>query len=48
LKLNSTLADPIIFGSGFGGITNIHVGPDGYLYIVSIVNEKIYKITPGN
>ena len=26
---------PIVFGQGFGGITDIEVGPDGYLYILS-------------
>jgi glucose/arabinose dehydrogenase len=26
----------IIFGQGFGGITDIEVGPDGYLYILSL------------
>jgi glucose/arabinose dehydrogenase len=26
----------IIFGQGFGGITDIDIGPDGYLYILSL------------
>jgi hypothetical protein len=26
----------VIFGHGFGAITNIEVGPDGYLYILSL------------
>jgi glucose/arabinose dehydrogenase len=26
----------IIFGKGFGGITDIQVGPDGYLYVLSL------------
>lgn len=34
----------IIFGQGFGGITDIEVGPDGYLYIVSFLEGKIFKI----
>ena len=25
-----------VFGRGFGGITDIEVGPDGYLYILSV------------
>ena len=25
-----------LFGQGFGGITDIEVGPDGYLYILSV------------
>src|SRR5918994_3486600 len=40
--------DEIIFGEGFGGITDIEVGPgDGYLYILTF-NERqgtIYRIT---
>lgn len=38
--------DQIIFGEGFGGITDIKVGPDGYLYVVSIGLGKIFKIIP--
>ena len=36
---------PLIFGQGFGGITDIQVGPDGYLY-VSTYSGSIYKILP--
>jgi glucose/arabinose dehydrogenase len=37
----------IIFGEGFGGITDIEVGPyDGYLYVVSIGDGKIFRIVP--
>jgi len=36
---------PIIFGQGFGGITDIQVGPDGYLY-VSSYSGSLYKILP--
>lgn len=35
----------IIFGKGFGVITDIQVGPDGYLYILGI-DGTIYKIVP--
>ena len=36
----------MIFGEGFGGITDLKVGPtDGYLYVLSIGNGAIYKIT---
>jgi hypothetical protein len=38
--------DQILFGEGFGGITDIKVGPDGYLYVVSIGLGKIFKIIP--
>jgi hypothetical protein len=27
---------PFVFGSGFGGITDIEVGPDGYLYVLAL------------
>ena len=35
----------IEFGNGFGCITDIEVGPDGFLYIVSLVGS-IYRILP--
>ena len=35
----------IIFGHGFGAITDIEVGPDGYLYIVGF-QGTIYRIVP--
>jgi hypothetical protein len=37
----------IIFGTGFGGITDLKIGPyDGYLYVVSIEQGKIFRIIP--
>ncbi len=30
----------VTFGTGFGSITDIEVGPDGYLYVVSLRSEK--------
>ena len=36
----------ILFGTGFGTITDIEEGPDGFLYIVSLSNGKIYRIVP--
>jgi glucose/arabinose dehydrogenase len=39
----------VIFGRGFGGITDIEVGPyDGYLYVVSIGYGTIYRIVPSS
>jgi aldose sugar dehydrogenase len=38
--------DEIILGEGFGGITDLEVGPDGYLYVVSIGQGKIFRIVP--
>jgi aldose sugar dehydrogenase len=34
----------IVLGQGFGGITDLEVGPDGNLYVVSIGQGKIFKI----
>jgi glucose/arabinose dehydrogenase len=58
LSLNGLLNDkvannrdelkPVIFGQGFDGITDIEVGPDGYLYVVSIHPGAIYRIVPIN
>jgi glucose/arabinose dehydrogenase len=36
----------ITFGTGFGGITDIKTGPDGYMYVVSYFNGAIYRIVP--
>ena len=39
--------DKIIFGEEFGGISDLKIGPDGYLYVVSVGLGKIFKIVPG-
>jgi glucose/arabinose dehydrogenase/peptidoglycan/xylan/chitin deacetylase (PgdA/CDA1 family) len=58
LSLNGVLKDRIadnktelnesIFGKGFDGLTDLDVGPDGYLYILSFKgsNASIYRIVP--
>ena len=33
-----------IFAGGFGGITDIQVGPDGNLYVLSYPYGKIFRI----
>ena len=38
--------DDIIFGTGFGCLTDIEVGSDGLLYIVSLSEGTIYRIMP--
>ena len=49
----------IVFGYGFGPITDIQIGPDGYLYILSVqkdhgypyaspAKEAIYRIIPAH
>ena len=41
--------DQIIFGKGFGGITDLKVSPyDGYLYVLTFDRGTIYKIVPIN
>jgi len=35
----------VILGTGFSGITDLKVGPDGLLYVVSIGAGKIYRIS---
>lgn len=39
-------AENIVFGDGFSGVTDLTVGPDGYLYVVSIGQGKVYRILP--
>jgi aldose sugar dehydrogenase len=36
----------IVFGQGFGGITDVELGPDGYLYILASGLDKIFRIVP--
>ena len=58
LVLNGTLSNkiaytsqdsqPVIFGTGFdGGITDLQVGPDGYLYVLTFAGS-IYRIIPSS
>jgi glucose/arabinose dehydrogenase len=35
----------ITFATGFGGITDIKTGPDGFLYVLSYGNGSLYRIT---
>jgi glucose/arabinose dehydrogenase len=56
LSLKGSLADKVanntselkdvIFATGFGGITDLKVGNDGYLYVLSYVHRSIYRILP--
>jgi aldose sugar dehydrogenase len=36
----------LIFASDFGGISDMELGPDGYLYILSFARGIIYRILP--
>ena len=42
---NETM-DEIIIGTGFGCVTDIERGPDGFLYVVSLSEGAIYRILP--
>jgi aldose sugar dehydrogenase len=50
--LNDKIADnfneskEIVFGEGFGLISDIDVGPDGYLHILALGKGAIYRIIP--
>jgi aldose sugar dehydrogenase len=33
---NTSELEKVIFGKGFGGITDLEVGPDGYLYVLAV------------
>jgi len=56
--LNGSLADKVAMGEdateqiefahGFGGITDLEIGPDGYLYVLIYDSEdgRIYRISP--
>jgi aldose sugar dehydrogenase len=38
----------VLFGTGFGGITDVKVGPDGYLYVLTFQDDggSIFRIVP--
>jgi glucose/arabinose dehydrogenase len=47
--VDETDLEDVIFAQGFGIITDIEEGPDGYMYVVSGVREdngKVHRITP--
>jgi len=47
---NSDELDNVIFGGGLNvsGITDLQVGPDGYLYVTSFGRGEIYRIMPND
>jgi glucose/arabinose dehydrogenase len=40
--------DSVIFGTGFRSISDIEVGPDGYLYLLLYGPGKIFRIAPAD
>jgi len=55
LRLSGALADKVansdselqstIFGEGFGVPTDLEIGPDGMLYVTSLRDGAVYRIT---
>jgi hypothetical protein len=43
-KFDITESESLLFGTGFGVGTDIHTGPNGNLFVVSISNGAIYEI----
>ena len=43
---NRNETDSVLFGEGFGIVTDIKVGPDGFLYIMALDTGTIYRVTP--
>jgi hypothetical protein len=44
-KFDPTESDTLIIGRGFGTTTDIEQGPDGNLYVVSLTDSAIYRIS---
>jgi glucose/arabinose dehydrogenase len=36
------------FGTNWGVVTDLRIGPDGYLYVVSLFANRVYRIRPVN
>lgn len=36
------------FGTSWGVVTDLRIGPDGYLYVVSLFANRVYRIRPVN
>jgi len=44
-KFEGTESETLVIGKGFGTATDIKQGPDGNLYVVSITDGAIYRIS---
>ena len=44
-KFEGTESETLLIGTGFGTTPAIEQGPDGNLYVVSITDNAIYKIS---
>jgi hypothetical protein len=43
-KFEITESESLLFGDGFGVGTDVHTGPNGNLYVVSLSHGAIYEI----
>ncbi|MCH8980008.1 MAG: PQQ-dependent sugar dehydrogenase, partial [Armatimonadetes bacterium] len=43
---SSTERDQYAIGSGFGIVTDLQIGPDGYLYVVNLALGEVYRVRP--
>jgi hypothetical protein len=43
-KFDITESESLLFGTGFGVGTDIHTGPNGNLYVVSLSRGAVYEI----
>ena len=46
-KFDGRESESLLVGRGFGSVTDIQTGPDGYLYVVSSGAGAVYRIRPG-
>src|SRR5215217_464622 len=47
-ETRETGEEQIVFGEGFAGVSNLEVGSDGYLYVVSLGQGKIFRVVPSS
>ena len=47
-NLQGELTDRQILGRGFGVVTDIHPAPDGSMWIASLSQDALYRVTAGN
>lgn len=47
-ETRKTGTEDIVFGEGFAGISDLEVGPDVNLYVVSLGQGKIFRVVPSD
>src|SRR5215217_2497730 len=47
-ETRETGEEQIVFGEGFAGVSDLEVGSDGYLYVVSLGQGKIFRVVPSS